>query len=212
MHNRHDLPQCLEGFEDINRYWDRNSGMATAKILPGEFYVTKTDEAITTVLGSCISACIRDVEFGIGGMNHFMLPLKSGQSAKEIYANPIADATRYGNFAMEHLINEILKAGGYRRNLEVKIFGGGKVLKQMTDIGQKNIDFVKDYIYQENLNLVAENVGGNFPRKILYFPSTGVARMKRLRSIHNDTLVRREVDYYENISHKKPDSGDVVLF
>lgn len=200
----YEMPNTLKGFERINRYWDKTRGLYGAKILPGEFYVTIHDELICTVLGSCISACIRDAKTGIGGMNHFMLP-STGESEQ------IGSANRYGNFAMENLINEILKNGGKRENLEVKIFGGGKILTNMTDVGLRNIQFVREYIHMENLKLVSENVGDVFPRKIAYFPASGKALMKRLKSLHNDTVVTRERKYLDDLEHT-PIKSDIELF
>ena len=167
--------KSLKGFEGINRYWDRENGLFTAKILPGEFYVTGQKEMVTTVLGSCVAACIRDVRTGIGGMNHFMLPI-----TKELHHgwDDVSRSTRYGNYAMEHLINEILKHGGQRSYLEVKIFGGGRILSQHTDIGASNIDFVRHYIRSEGLKLAAEDVGDIYPRKVNYFPDLGLVRVK----------------------------------
>lgn len=200
----------LRGFEHINRYWDKVHHLYAAKILPGQFYVTLHDEAIVTVLGSCVAACIRDRVFGIGGMNHFMLPDDGGG---ERLLQPGSLATRYGNHAMEQLINEILKNGGRRENLEVKIFGGGQIIRNMRtlDIGRRNIDFVHEYIRTEGLTLVAEDTGDIHPRKVMYFPATGRARVKRLRHMHNDTIVRRELDYREALV-QQPVTGDVELF
>ena len=198
------MSKPLKGFEKINRFWDKTRGIYTAKILPGEFYVTITDEGISTVLGSCISACVRDKKLGVGGMNHFMLPATGGDGA-------LGSANRYGNFAMENLINEILKNGGARENLEVKIFGGGKILQNMTDVGERNIKFVREYIELEGLKLVSEDVGDNCPRKVVYFPATGKALMKRLRSLHNETVVSREQSYMKDLD-VKPDQGDIELF
>lgn len=201
-------PRTLPGFDAIKRYWDKESEKFAAKILPGEFYVTCNDEVITTVLGSCISACIRDPIFGIGGMNHFMLPISAdGGWGGETAGN----ATRYGNFAMEHLINEILKNGGARQNLEVKIFGGGKVLANMTNVGQRNIDFVKEYIRVEGLKLLAEDVGDVFPRKVQYNPLTGKVRIKKLRSTYSQTVAEREREYLHHID-AKPVVGEIDLF
>lgn len=203
--------KALVGFEGINRYWDRTNDCFAAKILPGEFYVTTHNEVITTVLGSCVSACIRDPIFGIGGMNHFMLPVDAEGSGRWSGRDAVGLATRYGNHAMEQLINEILKNGGSRRHLEVKIFGGGRILAQMTDVGRRNIQFSREYIREEGLKLVAEDVGDVCPRKVLYFPSTGVVRVKKLRSLHNDTIVRREIKYLHDIE-EHPVGGEVELF
>ncbi|MCF6234813.1 MAG: chemoreceptor glutamine deamidase CheD [Gammaproteobacteria bacterium] len=200
-------PEPLPEFEHINQYWDKGHSTFAAKILPGEYYVTVENEVIVTVLGSCISACIRDPVFGVGGMNHFMLP----EGDQEMIAQGATAATRYGNHAMEQLINDILKHGGSRKNLEVKIFGGGKVLAQMTDVGDKNIRFITEYIATEGLKLVASDVGNIYPRKVYYFPLSGKVRMKKLRSIHNNTVIEREVSYQKNITCQ-PVAGEVELF
>lgn len=202
--------KALPGFESINRYWDRQHGMIAAKILPGEYYVTDKDEIITTVLGSCVSACVRDRVFGIGGMNHFMLPASQGGMWGGS-SDVASTANRYGNFAMEHMINDILKHGGHRRNLEVKIFGGGQIIKAMTDIGQRNVDFVMDYVATERLDLMGQDVGGPHPRKILYFPASGRVRLKKLKHMHNDTIVQREKQYQHELE-EKPLEGGIELF
>ena len=205
------MEKCLRGFHDINRYWDKTHETFAAKILPGEYYVTANDEAIVAVLGSCVSACIRDKVFGIGGMNHFMLPINRGASHAEVAA--MSNAGRYGNFAMEKMINDILKNGGTRENLEVKIFGGGRVLKNMQslDIGNGNINFVRDYIETEHLKLVGEDVGDVFPRKVMYFPLTGKVKVKKLRQMHNRTIIERETDYMSKLD-VKPAESEVELF
>jgi len=200
-----DLPRTLRGFGHIKRYWDKTNDKVTAKILPGEVYVTKTDEMITTVLGSCISACIRDPYLGVGGMNHFMLPASKNMDITD------GSAARYGNFAMEQLINEILKNGGQRKNLEVKLFGGGRVLAHMTDVGKRNIDFALEYIHLEGLKLIAEDLGDRYPRKVQYYPSSGAARMKKLRAVHNRTVTEREEVYMSEIE-QTPVAGDIELF
>lgn len=201
-------PLCLPGFEHIRRRWDDVYQAFTARILPGEFYVTNQEEGISTTLGSCISACIRDKRSGLGGMNHFMLPSDEKGST---LASSLSAATRYGNHAMEHLINTILRNGGRRENLEVKLFGGGRIIANMTDVGRRNIAFVLDYLATENLEAVAADVGNTFPRMVIYFPTTGKVRVKRLRSLHNNTIAAEETRYIESIN-KQPISGDVELF
>lgn len=200
------IEKCLAGFSHINRYWDKQNEIISAKILPGQFYVTKENEAIVTVLGSCISACIRDPLSGVGGMNHFMLPAdNSGKDTK------LSESARYGNFAMEMLINEILKNGGKKQNLEVKIFGGGKILRNMTDVGERNIEFAITYIKTEGLKLISSDVGSPHPRKVYYFPDSGRVRIKKLRKLHNDTVIERETDYMKDLV-KKPVKSDIELF
>jgi len=203
-------PSRLAGFEHINTYFDKRHGVHTAKLLPGEYYVTTDSEAVVTVLGSCVSACIRDTVFGIGGMNHFMLPIHKG--GDQTWGGSVVDCvTRFGNYAMEHLINTILSHGGVRENLEIKLFGGGRIMSGMSDIGAQNIQFVHAYLRQENMAIAASDVSGNCPRKVYYFPKTGRVRLKRLRSLHNGTVVERETRYMREIS-KAPVAGDVELF
>jgi chemotaxis protein CheD len=201
----------VRGFDHVNRYLDRDHGIIAAKILPGEYYVTLENELITTVLGSCISACVRDKELGIGGMNHFMLPETTAEKMKQGSDAMIGNATRYGNYAMEHLINTILTNGGKRKNLEVKVFGGGKIIPTLSDVGEKNVQFVLDYIDQEGLTLLSKDLGDIYPRKVIYFPQTGKVGMKKIQDLHNDTIAQRERQYSRNIK-ELPVEGDVELF
>jgi len=203
-----EMPRALRGFEHINRYWDKQNCMFAAKILPGEYYVTNHHERIVTVLGSCVAACIRDTVSGIGGMNHFMLPVDSLSGSWNM--DEFGIATRFGNVAMEKLINDILKNGGRRQNLEVKLFGGGNVLVNMTDIGQKNILFVKHFVKTEGLKVIAEDLGDVFPRKVHYLPTTGKVFVKRFRSVHNDTINQREQRYMRTM--KQQNDGSIDLF
>lgn len=204
------LPLALPGFEHVKRAWNATYDAFSARLLPGEYYVTACDEAVYTTLGSCISACIRDCVTGVGGMNHFMLP--AGAAGKESWkASGVSDATRYGNYAMEHLINEILKNGGKRQNLEVKLFGGGRIMANMTDVGMRNIEFAHDYLETEGLRVISEDVGEIFPRMVVYFPASGKAQVKRLRSLHTNTIADQEVKYLQTIG-AKPVGGDVELF
>lgn len=208
----HAQPKVTKGFEHINRYWDKRQGVFAAKILPGELYVSNHGEMIVTVLGSCISACIRDKVKGVGGMNHFMLPAQNDTgSASSVSA--LSASARYGNWAMEYLINEILKNGGDKKNLEVKVFGGGRVLENMSniDIGGKNIAFVRSFIANEALFLAAQDVGGSHPRKVLYFPDTGSVKVRKLRTVRNSVVYEREQNYAKSIN-TQPDTGDVELF
>ncbi len=211
MNDREIPPPSVPGFEHIRRYWDQENDIVTAKLLPGDFYVTGENEMITTVLGSCISACIRDVETGVGGMNHFMLP-QTGRSKLQIQTDSvISQALRYGNYAMEHLINTILSYGGKRKNLEVKLFGGSKIIASLGDIGEKNIQFVLDYIDAEALRLVAQDLGDIYPRKVNYFPLTGRARVKKIKSLHEEQIMVQEKQYQKRINNE-PVEGDIELF
>ena len=200
-------PTLLEGYEHVNRYWDRTFNCHAAKILPGEFYVTDSGEMITTVLGSCVAACVRDKVYGVGGMNHFMLPDGGGRSDGECATS----AARYGSYAMETLINEIIKHGGMRRNLECKLFGGGQVLANMTDVGKRNIAFVRQYVLDENIAVVAEDLGDIYPRRVVFFPNSGKAMVKRLVRLNNETIIEREQSYSGELNHQ-PVANAVELF
>lgn len=199
-----------ESFEEIlapNLYWDRNFEIDAAKIMPGEYFATARDMVLVTVLGSCVSACIRDRQSGIGGMNHFMLP--DARDADSKFGLP----ARYGVYAMEVLINKLLKMGAARKHLEAKVFGGGNVLRgfTVTNVGEKNSRFVMDFLDAEHIPVVAQDLLDIYPRKVYYFPKTGRVLVKKLKSVHNNTIVDREKDYSTRLAHTKVE-GDVELF
>ncbi|MGE7136102.1 chemoreceptor glutamine deamidase CheD [Luteibacter sp. NPDC031894] len=204
-----DPKSVLPGFEHVRRFWDPAQEVVTVKILPGEYYVSVQEEMISTVLGSCVSACVRDARRRIGGMNHFMLPEPAGE--RDGWSSTVGRAARYGNDAMEQLINAILKAGGRREDLEVKIFGGGRVLATMTDIGQRNIAFVQRYIATEKLKLCAADVGDIYPRQVQFFPVSGKVRVRQMRSMHDHSLADREKRYLKRLADD-PIKGEVELF
>lgn len=189
-----------------NLYFDRRFDTRAAKILPGEYYVSGQGEVLVTVLGSCVAACIRDRESGIGGMNHFMLPEDRMQEA-------VSQSARYGTYAMEILINHLLKLGASRHRLEAKVFGGGAVLPSLasSNVGRRNAEFVLEFLKVERIPVVAQDLLGNRPRKLYYFPETGRVLVKKLQRVHNDTLAVREKDYKARLSGM-PMAGEVELF
>ena len=190
-------------------YFDRTFDTEAAKISPGEYYFTASDMLIVTVLGSCVSACIRDKKTGIGGMNHFMLP----DSAKADKDSPVSESMRYGTYAMEVLINELIRNGARRENLEAKIFGGGNVLRSFTanNVGERNAAFVKKFLKDEGISISSEDLLDIYPRKVYFFPKTGKVLVKKLKQLNNYTLVKREEAYSSKL--KSTDvGGDVDLF
>jgi len=191
----------------VNLYFDRSHGRQAAKVLPGEYYVTGADMVLVTVLGSCVAACIRDPLLGIGGMNHFMLP-EAGPDA-----GPLSASARYGTYAMEVLINQLLKKGARRSALEAKVFGGGNVMRGLTqaNVGQRNADFVLKFLETENVPVRASDLVDVYPRKVYFFPRSGRVLVKRLRDIHNGTIIERERDYGSRLQ-TTPVAGDVELF
>jgi chemotaxis protein CheD len=189
-----------------NRYFDRQFEAEAVKVLPGEYYVTGADIVLVTVLGSCVSACIRDREKGIGGMNHFMLA-EAGDK------NIVSASARYGTYAMEVLINHLLKLGARKSALEAKVFGGGRVLSSLptSQVGERNCEFVLDFLATEGIALAAQDLLDVHPRKVYYFPTTGRALVRKLVRMHNDTVMKREKEYADRLS-EAPVTGDIELF
>ncbi len=200
------------GSSTAARSFDNSLGCWTTKVQPGEFYITiaHAEEAITTVLGSCIAACIRDPQAAIGGMNHFMLP-EEAQHGRGDWREAVGLATRYGSYAMESLINGLLKLGARRERLEVKLFGGGQVLDVDMPVGQRNIEFAYRWLTTEGLPIAAQDVGGKSPRRILYFPATGLVKVKQLRPIESREVLTSERRYLGDVA-TRPLVGEIELF
>jgi chemotaxis protein CheD len=191
-----------------NLYFDRTFNMEASKILPGEYYVTRRGMVLVTVLGSCVAACIRDKTSGIGGMNHFMLPKSTHDKTGWMSAS-----ARYGAYAMEVMINQILKQGAKRENLEAKLFGGGAVIKNMNtmNVGDNNAKFAQEYLRNERIPILAEDLLGIHPRKIYYFPATGKVLVKKLSNLPNDTVIVRELEYSKRLITTTTEGG-IELF
>jgi chemotaxis protein CheD len=172
-----------------NLYYDNYFHRRGVKLLPNEFYTTGDDMVLVTVLGSCVAACIHDRTAGIGGMNHFMLP---DDGVEPVQA--ASDSMRYGAYAMEVLINELIKMGGRRERFEAKVFGGAAVLAGMTtiNIGDRNSEFVRRYLALEKIRIVAEDLQGVHPRKVAFMPKTGQAAVKKLRLQQEPNVAERE--------------------
>ncbi|MFT5008708.1 MAG: chemotaxis protein CheD [Reinekea sp.] len=191
-----------------NRYFDRHFDQDAVKILPGEYFATRENILIVTVLGSCVSVCLSDEKLKIGGMNHFLLPNDSSMNH-----DILGDSARYGGYAMEILINHMLKLGARRSNLVAKIFGGGNVLRGITatQVGQRNANFVQDYLKTERITILASDLLENYPRKVYFFPATGKVFVRKLKSMHNSTILDRESAYRLRIGNT-PIMGDIELF
>lgn len=183
-------------------YFDHHFQYNAVKVLPGEYFVTGENMVICTVLGSCIAACLWDRTLNVGGMNHFMLP--EGDSS---------DASgRYGSFAMEVLINEMIKLGARRENMQAKIFGGGQVMANFTtmNVGERNTEFVTHYLQTERIPIVSEDVLDIYPRKVVFFPATGKAMVKRLAHAHPEVLVEQERSRGSAVQLAKSSAGGSV--
>ena len=184
-------------------YHDHHFKHDAVKVLPGEYYVTTADMMIMTVLGSCIAACIWDPRVRVGGMNHFMLPEGNGDTSG-----------RYGSYAMELLINEMIKLGARRETMQAKVFGGGQVMHSFTtmNVGERNTAFVLDYLQTERIAVISKDVLDIHPRKVCYFPATGKAMCKRLAHSHPETLETQERKGSAVMVAKTTSGGSVDLF
>lgn len=197
-------------FAHVRRMRDNRFPHEIAVILPGEFFVSDVPMIVYTVLGSCVSACICDPIAGVGGMNHFMLPLPTGGPSNDSWGG---ESTRYGSFAMEQLINGILKRGGMRSRLEVKLFGAGKIYEGNIDVGIRNSEWVRLYLKEEGFPVVTSDLGEEFPRKVYYFTASGRVLMKKIKKLKNDTIIERESKYeYRLWNNRDTQQGDVTLF
>lgn len=180
----------------ICRFYNARQETSWVKINPGGVYSTDKNELLCTGLGSCISACIWDETKKIGGMNHFLLPFDGDSEVHEWHPEEwLSNATRYGCYAMECLVNELLKRGAGKGNLRLKLFGGARLLNVNSRIGEKNIEFILNYVHREHLTVTAQDLGGEYPRKVIFDPLTGRAWMKRLPYENAETLKRRENQY-----------------
>lgn len=203
MIDRPEIPQQLSDFSHFGPFWEPRWKRYAVKVKPGEHYVANEDVVITTVLGSCISACIYDPVMRLGGLNHFMLP--AGE------ADHIGSSSRYGLFAMEQLINDMMKQGCQRQDMQVKLTGGGNMMVGLSDIGQQNIDFILKYIEDEGLNLIASDLGGDQARRVAYFPLEGRMLVNKLDHREDQRLIEEERSYRVEVDRNLDDS-DVELF
>ena len=195
---------AFEGFADL---WNADIGAPTMRVLPGESRISADpDLALVTILGSCVAACIRDPVAGVGGMNHFLLPNGVEKSWKTA-----SSSMRYGQFAMESLISDLIKKGAQRQRLEVKIFGGASVIESGISIGENNIKFIRSFLREERLNIAAEDVGGINARRIHYFPVVGkVLRLELKRA--TDQRIFVDENHYLDLVRRKKWAGEVELF
>ena len=188
------------------RVFDAGEKCEIIKIFSGDWYVsTRSGEMLSTILGSCVAACIRDPIANVGGMNHFLLP------GDNVMDGNAGDAARYGVFAMESLINGILKVGGQKHRLEIKVFGGGNVINNSARIGSKNAKFIRDFLHKEGFSIASEDLEGDLPRRINYYPDTGKVMMRLLRRKEDMVVMEEEARYTKQLA-TKPVEGEIELF
>jgi chemotaxis protein CheD len=170
-------------------------------VIQGEYAVVADPGAIlTTLLGSCVAACLRDPVSGVGGMNHFLLPGDRHSPAESM---------KYGVNSMELLINGLLQRGAMRGQLEAKLFGGANVVQNLSDIGRKNAEFALDFLQKEGIRCVAQSLGGDRARRVRFRPSTGQASQLLLDD--NEAAVLRVERPPASPVSRQP-AGDVELF
>lgn len=186
-------------------FYDAHFKNDAVKILPGEYFVHHEDLLVMTTLGSCIAACLWDRNARVGGMNHFMLP--DGGSGT-------LDSGRYGSYAMELLINELMKRGATRSTLEAKVFGGGQVISGMStmNVGERNTSFVMDYLRTERIPVVSKDVLEIYPRKVCFLPHSGKAMVKRLSPANPEALVAQDRAAAQKVVPPASGAGSVDLF
>ena len=197
----------LMEFSHIRRMQDTRFPYEVAVILPGEYFVSRDPKVVYTVLGSCISVCLRDPLAGVGGMNHFMLAAPSTTAGQDHWA----DSGRYGSFAMELLMNEIFRRGGKKERLEAKVFGGGKIYEGTIDIGSQNAAWALEFLEQEGLSIIKADVGDVCPRKVYYFTDSGKVLLKKLDRVVASAIAKEEGQYRAKLQ-QAPVQSEVTLF
>jgi chemotaxis protein CheD len=183
-------------------FYDAHFKNAAVKVLPGEYFVDNEDLLVMTTLGSCIAACLWDRQAQVGGMNHFMLPEGAG------------DSDRYGSYAMEMLINEMMKRGASKSRMEAKIFGGGAVISGMNtiNVGERNTNFVMDFLKLERIPVVSKDVMDVYPRKVCFLPHSGKAMVKRLAPTNTDALIQQDRNAAQKAQPVVASGGSIDLF
>lgn len=193
---------------DRRRYFDSKLSATVVQVYQGDFYVgSAPDEVLATVLGSCVSACVRDPVARCGGMNHFLLPAGRENSENDISGLSL----RYGGFAMEQLINAVLAAGGQRDRLEIKVFGGANVLRGHSGVGHRNADFVEEFLAAEGFRIAGKHLRGTWPRKLQFFPHSGQVRMREIKEQSATRVFEQEVRASPRPA-TNPAAGSIELF
>ncbi|WP_456295062.1 chemotaxis protein CheD [Vibrio sp. AK197] len=187
----------------FSRFQHPVKDVTMVKLQPGGIYCTEQAEIICTGLGSCVSACIWDDEIALGGMNHFLLPFDNIN--QQLHWHPDQAATvpsRYGAHAMEMLINYLIAKGASRQRLQVKLFGGAEMMGRYSKIGEKNVEFILDYVERESLNVVSQDLGGLDPRKIMFDPTSGRAWLKRIPFSEVHLIKQQELHYASELERQ----------
>ncbi|OHD26580.1 MAG: hypothetical protein A2Y34_10330, partial [Spirochaetes bacterium GWC1_27_15] len=192
----------------MHSFFDSKFQKKIISIGPGEYFVTKDDMVIQTVLGSCIAVCLFSDFDAYCGMNHFMLP---GEASK----NNDYDSARYGMYSMEMLINSLLKSGVNRKHLKAKVFGGGNVINFKTikaSIGENNIQFILNFLEKENIPIISNHLGGEHARKILFFSDSKKVLLKQISKTEEVETLREEIEYNKSLVQETKKTSNIILF
>lgn len=208
INGRRSTDHLKEGTSHIERRArDRDNEVHVIKLISGDCYFTdKPQQMIVTILGSCVAACLHDPKMRIGGMNHFLLPDGPGSSLRDS-----GEPARYGAFAMEQLINGIIKLGGVKSRLQAKVFGGGNVINNSAMIGSRNASFVRQFLQNENIPIVSEDLGDTYPRRLRFYPDTGKAMLMKLRRKEDYAVADEELRFAKELK-THPVEGGIELF
>lgn len=171
-------------------------------VIQGQYHVSNdADLVLTTILGSCVAACVRDPVAGVGGMNHFLLPGENG-----------GEGLRYGVQSMELLVNALLRRGARRDRLEIKLFGGARMIEGLTDVGSQNAAFAERFVRDEGLTYVGGSLRGQRARRIQYWPVSGRARQVLLEASGSQVFATERPPAREAAPQVADHSGDMELF
>lgn len=181
-------PIVIKSPSHVHKHFDSKLNKMIVTLSPGGLYITNNDELISTVLGSCISVCVRDTVNGIAAMNHFMVPDMSHENSQE--SNE--ELFRYGRYSMDYMLKQLYSLGAVTNMLEVKVFGGGAIISSVGDVGNDNINFINRYLINHQLISTNQDMGGELPRKVKFFVKTGKVYVKHMRALHKCVVAARE--------------------
>ena len=191
-------PPPVPGFEAMHRLWDPRHHRWTEKIVPGELFATSHDESISTILGTSLAICIRDPVLRIGGMNHFILPLQADEEGGSQTCDA-AEAIRYGRSVMEQLFSAVLRLGADPDRLKAKMYGGRRNIAPGNEASSGTITFARRFLRDQGVPVVAEKLGDGYPRRLTYFPNSGLALLDRLPNRLVAALAKREMKYVRSL-------------
>lgn len=193
------LPPLEPPYDRVTRYIDPHTGLVTAKLVPGQLFVGGTRDCITTVVGACLTVCMHDPRACTGGMLQFLLPCPRGVTAPPLRSGGLEPADRYAFLALEALVGALEARGARRAQIVAKLFGAAQVDAELSESSRETLRQVRDYLRVERIPEEASDTGLLQARKVVFHPGEGRVRLKKLGELPNDTLPRREREYYARV-------------